>query len=99
MATESTDPRLPRREFLKQIATVSGGLMLSGVSLESQTSNALPNPSSSGIEHIVFVMMENRSYDHYLGWLKGADGKQAGLSFVDRSGQTQSTHHLSDFQG
>jgi len=99
MAMESTDPRLPRREFLKQIATVSGGLMLSGVSLESQTSNTLPDPSNSGIEHIVFVMMENRSFDHYLGWLKGADGKQAGLSFVDRSGQSHSTHHLSDFQG
>ena len=44
--------------------------MLSGVSLESQTANALPDPSNSGIEHIVFVMMENRSFDHYLGWLQ-----------------------------
>ena len=99
MATNSTDARLPRREFLKQVATVSGGLMLSGVPLESQTSNALPDPVNSVIEHIVFVMMENRSYDHYLGWLNGADGKQAGLSFVDKAGQSHSTHHLSDFQG
>ena len=29
----------------------------------------LPNPTSSGIEHIVVVMMENRSFDHLLGWL------------------------------
>src|SRR5439155_1099972 len=30
----------------------------------------------SGIEHIVVVMMENRSFDHFLGWLPGADGTQ-----------------------
>jgi len=24
--------------------------------------------------------MENRSFDHFLGWVPGADGKQAGLS-------------------
>ena len=79
MATERSDPRFPRREFLKQVATVSGGLMLSGVSLKGQSSSVLPDPANSGIEHIVFVMMENRSFDHYLGWLNGADGKQAGL--------------------
>ena len=28
-------------------------------------------------------MMENRSFDHILGWLPGADGKQAGLTYVD----------------
>ena len=44
-------------------------------------------------------MMENRSFDHYLGWLHGADGKQAGLSYVDRDGVTRSTHHLTDYQG
>ena len=33
-------------------------------------------------------MMENRSFDHYLGWLDGADGKQAGLTYVDRDGVT-----------
>src|SRR5205085_10847538 len=29
----------------------------------------LPDPASSGLDHIVFVCMENRSFDHYLGWL------------------------------
>ena len=99
MTTQRTDPGMQRREFLKQIAVVSGGIMLNRVSLKSQTSNTLPDPLSSGIEHIVFVMMENRSFDHYFGWLQGADGKQAGLSYVDSSGQSHSTHHLSDFQG
>jgi phospholipase C len=44
---------------------------------------------------VIVVMMENRSFDHYLGWVPGADGKQAGLSFVDSNGQTQATHDLS----
>ena len=45
------------------------------------------------------LMMENRSFDHYLGWLPGADGKQAGLSYVDRDGVSRSTHHLHRLPG
>ena len=37
-------------------------------------------PQRSGIDHIVVVMMENRSFDHLLGWLPNADAMQAGLS-------------------
>lgn len=54
----------------------------------------LPDPTASGIEHIVVVMMENRSFDHYLGWLPGADGRQAGLHFQDKQGQWHATHPL-----
>src|SRR5437870_2679979 len=60
----------------------------------------LPNPDQSGIKHIVVVMMENRSYDHLLGWLPGANGKQAGLSYTDTNGVAHSTYPLApDFQG
>ena len=52
------------------------------------------------IEHIVLVMMENRSFDHLLGWLPGADGTQAGLTYLDRVGLPHSTHPLApDYQG
>lgn len=44
-------------------------------------------------------MMENRSFDHYLGWLPGANGNQAGLSFTDRNGVAQRTFHLATTQG
>jgi phospholipase C len=58
------------------------------------------DPGSSGIEHVVVVMMENRSFDHLLGWLDGADGQQAGLRYPDRNGQLQRTQPLApDFQG
>ena len=45
-------------------------------------------------------MMENRSFDHFLGWLPNADGKQAGLSYADQTGANQNTYHLAgDFSG
>jgi phospholipase C len=60
---------------------------------------ALPDPAACGIDHIVVVMMENRSFDHLLGWMPGADGRQAGMGFVDRYGVPHVTHHLTTFQG
>jgi phospholipase C len=58
------------------------------------------DPGASGIEHVVVVMMENRSFDHLLGWVPGADGRQAGLAYPDRAGVPQPTHALApDFQG
>jgi phospholipase C len=60
----------------------------------------LPPPEQTGIEHIVVVMMENRSFDHFLGWVPGANGRQAGLTYIGRNGAPQSTYRLtSDFQG
>lgn len=60
----------------------------------------LPDPTLSGIEHIVLVMMENRSFDHLLGWLPNADGKQSGLTFLDRTNGSHATFPLApDFQG
>src|SRR5436305_2436696 len=60
----------------------------------------LPSPRNLPIDTIVVLMMENRSFDHYLGWLPGADGQQAGLSYVDKSGKTWDTRPLApDWQG
>ena len=45
-------------------------------------------------------MMENRSFDHMLGWLPGANGRQQGLIYADVSGALQSPWPLApDFQG
>jgi phospholipase C len=52
------------------------------------------------IRHIVVLTMENRSFDHFLGWVPGADGQQAGLAYPDKSGLMHPTHPLApDFQG
>jgi phospholipase C len=69
-----------------------------GASAIAQTPT-VPNPDQSGIEHVVVVTMENRSFDHFLGWLAGANGQQAGLSYSDSSGAANQTHHLTDYQG
>lgn len=68
----------------------------------SPVSNPLPSPANSGIDHIVMVLMENRSFDHYLGWVPGADGQQAGLTYYeDPAAQTgpHSTFHMTDWTG
>ena len=60
----------------------------------------LGDPSKAPFEHVVVLMMENRSFDHMLGWMPGADGKQAGLSFPGLNGQQYKTHDLGNqFQG
>ena len=42
--------------------------------------------AASAVEHIVVLCMENRSVDHYLGWVPGAEGIQAGLTYNDDAG-------------
>src|SRR5437660_3442935 len=90
---------LSRRRFLGATAIAAvGARPLAQAALRAPA--RLPMPGRSGIDHVVVVMMENRSFDHILGWLPGADGKQAGLSFTDAAGASHPTHALApDFQG
>src|SRR5690349_15423376 len=89
-----------RREFLAGMAVVTGALAVGGCgdadgsSAPDPESLPLPDPANSGIEHIVVVMMENRSFDHFLGWAPGADGRQKGLRYPDRSGRLRATFPL-----
>ena len=55
----------------------------------------LPAPGTSGIDHIVLVTMENRSFDHMLGWVPGVEGMQTGRQFTDAFGETHPTFSLS----
>lgn len=96
---------LSRREFLAGMAAATGALAVGGCGDSSNggadpESEPLPDPAKSGIEHVVVLMMENRSFDHMLGWLPDADGAQAGLEFVDKQGNVQETWSLApEFQG
>ncbi|NKQ54327.1 alkaline phosphatase family protein [Amycolatopsis sp. K13G38] len=87
-----------RRTFLAGAASVTVAPSLAGRAWGAPAS-ALPSPAQSGIDHVVVVMMENRSFDHFLGWLPGADGRQAGLVYQDRYGVSHPTYHLTDYQG
>jgi len=95
-------PGISRRKFLESAAIGAGAVALGrhATLAKELTTSALPDPTHSGIDHVIVVMMENRSFDHILGWLPGADGQQAGLSYVDRAGLPHSTHALApDYQG
>lgn len=79
-----------------------GGGCSSGDSTAVLADTALPDPASLGIDHVVVVMMENRSFDHYLGWVPGADGVQAGQVFHDSQGRPHESFDLGaqgDYQG
>jgi len=56
-------------------------------------------PQPGTLDHIILVMMENRSFDHLLGWLPGADGRQTGLSYPDVDGIARPTHRLTSLNG
>jgi phospholipase C len=93
---------ISRREFLESVAIGAGAVALGrhAAFADHLASRALADPARSGIDHVVVVMMENRSFDHMLGWLPGADGMQAGLTYLDRAGVPHATHPLApDFQG
>ena len=92
-----------RREFIRQTAFGAGALALGGGGAAAYAwgqGSALPLPAQSGIDHVIVLMMENRSFDHYLGWVPDADGRQAGLTYLDAAGTPHQTHHLApDYQG
>lgn len=90
-----------RRDFLRGVAGTSGAVVAGSLLGKDilAASSPLPEPTQSGIEHIVVVMMENRSFDHYLGWLPGADGRQAGLEYSNSQGVLHSTHRLDTYVG
>src|ERR1043166_6713841 len=95
--------RLTRRQFLRRSTGVSLGLALGAYASAKphrQHLKHVSQPNHSGIDHIIVVMMENRSFDHFLGWLPGADGRQTGLVYRDHNGMPHMTAPLApDYQG
>ena len=53
-----------RREFLSQLAMAAGATALGC----RDTGDPDPGPTDGSIDNIVVVTMENRSFDHFLGW-------------------------------
>src|SRR5262249_26360191 len=108
-AAEHPAEDMRRREFLARTAAIAGAAGLASVlpvdalvsaGAKRQVRAAYPSPRNLPIDHFVVLMMENRSFDHYLGWLPAADGRQAGLKYPDEAGKLHPTHPLApDFQG
>ena len=77
-------PKVTRREFLTLAAGATAlglgaGSCSSGSSesADAQTGSVLPKPADAPFDTVVVLMMENRSFDHMLGWLPGRQ-RQAG---------------------
>ena len=96
MAPEHADESgLSRRDFLGRTAYAAGLAGTMGLSAEtilaeaaqaSQRSSGLPSPRNVPIDHFVLLMMENRSFDHYFGWLHGfADATQRSATRTPRA--------------
>ena len=67
-----------RRDFIRKAAALSGGLgLVNGLPASIQKAFAIdPAPGSTYLdaEHVVFLMQENRSFDHCFGTLQGVRG-------------------------
>jgi phospholipase C len=85
MAT-APESAMRRREFLSRTALTAGlagaaaalplDLLLGEAAKQQARAAGLPAASNLPIDHFVVLMMENRSFDHYFGWLPNADGVQ-----------------------
>src|SRR3954465_14519229 len=91
---------LRRREFLARTAATAGlagmASLLPANTLVAQAARArlspLPSPRNMPLDHVVILMMENRSFDHYFGWLPNADGLQH-QTFLTADGKPVDTFH------
>jgi phospholipase C len=64
-----------RRDFLRMAATAAGATM---VPMSIRRALAIPANHATGtikdVEHVVILMQENRSFDHYFGSMRGVRG-------------------------
>src|SRR6185312_2611518 len=91
---------MSRRQFLSTAAGAAAAAALlpacsSGSKSRATTTTThrqgLGDGAGAPFDTVVVLMMENRSFDHLLGWLPGAEGKQAGLSYTDSAGKSHPT--------
>src|ERR1700689_4190969 len=70
---------LPRREFLRRSASMLGAatslaLLPASIRRALAISADVQTGTIQDIKHIVILMQENRSFDHYFGTLRGVRG-------------------------
>jgi phospholipase C len=86
-----------------QLMGGTAGAMVTGSELLSRAAASAATTVSAGgrngVQHVVVLMMENRSFDHFLGWLPGADGRHD-LAYLSADGNVYPNYPLApDFQG
>ena len=71
------------RASLALLPLILAALLIVG---RAPTQNAPPPSAPPGLEkiqHFVFIMQENRSFDHYFGTYPGAEGTPPGVCVPD----------------
>ncbi|MFF8868384.1 phosphocholine-specific phospholipase C [Streptomyces sp. NPDC015139] len=101
-------PNIARRTLLTSATAVALGsavarLPLSGRSVQTIKADpaavtlGVPDPKLSKIKHVVVLMQENRSFDHYFGTLKGVRGF-ADKSVINRRGTSSAPSSKTIFE-
>jgi phospholipase C len=71
-------PSFNRRHFLEGALALGAGALAAGCGSSATVNKAASTPPAGSdlgaIEHVVFLMQENRSFDHYFGSYKGVRG-------------------------
>jgi phospholipase C len=81
------------KESVRRMVQQSGWLLVTVAVLFSMSGGAVAQGNMNQIQHIIFLVRENRSFDHYFGLFPGADGAStAPIS----NGQTITLGHATD---
>jgi len=91
-----------RREVLRDFALAGAGASAIGGGVDGLLARALAASPASGsladIDHVVILMQENRSFDHYFGMLRGVrgfgDSSAHATFFQHDGGRTLKPFHL-----
>ncbi|CAL2058434.1 Non-hemolytic phospholipase C [Streptomyces murinus] len=78
---------ISRRGFVGLGASVAAGVALGATTRTTAAAATTATGTIKDVKHVVILMQENRSFDHYFGRLKGVRG------FDDRSGITLSGNY------
>jgi phospholipase C len=103
---DAPEAALRRRDFLSRTAYAAGlaaaavtlpvDLLLGEAARREALAAGLPSPQNMPVDHFVVLMMENRSFDHYFGWLPNADAVQDRTYLdPDNGGVPVATRHAS----
>ncbi|MBR7837728.1 phospholipase C, phosphocholine-specific [Actinospica durhamensis] len=65
---------ISRRSLIGTAAAVGTGAALGAVPLRAATAQAATTGTIADVKHVVILMQENRSFDHYFGTLQGVRG-------------------------
>jgi phospholipase C len=91
---------MSRRDFLAAVAATGGASVFAGMAGPIIDRAYATDPAGTGslsdIEHFVFLMQENRSFDHYFGTLSGVRGFDDLSPAFRQFGYDPATHKASN---